>query len=78
MRCLCAGLAAPERGVTSVQAEYNTQGDLAIGVISILGVSISLERRPVLFTSVNVLRSVTSDTRPMSGQSWISSVMTDH
>jgi hypothetical protein len=24
MRCLCAGLAAPERGVTSVQAEYNT------------------------------------------------------
>jgi hypothetical protein len=32
----------------------------------------------VLFTSVNVLRPVTSDTRPMSGQSWISSVMTGH
>jgi hypothetical protein len=25
MRCLCAGLSAPDRGATSVQAVYNTE-----------------------------------------------------
>jgi hypothetical protein len=34
MRCLCAGLAAPERGATSLQAEYTTQGDQLIPCVT--------------------------------------------
>jgi hypothetical protein len=47
MRCLCAGLAEPERGVTSLQAEYTTPREISrSSCVSWQHLSLAREQHP--------------------------------